>query len=270
MGDNVKAFSSATVEQLAKILGDAATGSCISIVFTELKLKDTSCESTKWRRINAVFQTELRITGSANSLLRFIQLLLAPVRFIDEAPRFVQVQSSLNAVLSMEGLKYTDAGEFIHVERVTTLSEATKRRDALMTKLGGRGIHSEVLRFCREELLDENYFHALFEATKGLAERIRKMTGLNDDGVALVEKAFSVKAPILSINTLATSTECSEQNGFAALLKGCFGILRNPLAHTPKCLWKGEDDVADYFSLLSLLHRKLDVACRPPLASKND
>jgi len=41
----------------------------------------------------------------------------------------------------------------------------------------------------------------------------------------------------------------------AQLLKGCFGAIRNPLAHEPKILWQGEDDAADYFSLVSLLHR---------------
>ncbi len=46
----------------------------------------------------------------------------------------------------------------------------------------------------------------------------------------------------------------------AALLKGCFTAVRNPLAHEPKLLWQGEDDAADYLTLISLLHRKLD-AC---------
>ncbi len=36
--------------------------------------------------------------------------------------------------------------------------------------------------------------------------------------------------------------------------------VRNPLAHEPKLLWQGEEDAADYLSLISLLHRKLDGA----------
>ncbi len=50
----------------------------------------------------------------------------------------------------------------------------------------------------------------------------------------------------------------SEHKGFAALIKGCFGAIRNPLAHEPKILWDGEDDAADYLTLISMLHRKLD------------
>jgi uncharacterized protein (TIGR02391 family) len=78
------------------------------------------------------------------------------------------------------------------------------------------------------------------------------------DGAALVDRVFSIENPVLAINSLQTETEKSEHKGFAALLKGCFAAVRNPLAHEPKILWEGEDDAADYLSLISLLHRKLD------------
>jgi uncharacterized protein (TIGR02391 family) len=115
-----------------------------------------------------------------------------------------------------------------------------------------------VLKYCRSELLQDNYFHAVFEATKGLAQRIREMSSVEADGAALVDRVFSIERPVLAFNTLRTETERSEYKGFAALLKGCFAAVRNPLAHEPKILWEGEDDAADYFSLISLLHRKLD------------
>ena len=72
------------------------------------------------------------------------------------------------------------------------------------------------------------------------------------------DNVFSVNEPVLAFNRLETETEKTEHKGFAALLKGCFAAIRNPLAHEPKILWKGEDDAADYFTLISLLHRKLD------------
>ena len=73
-----------------------------------------------------------------------------------------------------------------------------------------------------------------------------------------MDLVFSIERPVLAINSLQTETEKSEHKGFALLLKGCFAAIRNPLAHEPKILWQGEDDAADYFSLISLLHRKLD------------
>jgi len=115
-----------------------------------------------------------------------------------------------------------------------------------------------VLKYCKIELMQDNYFHAVFEATKGLAQRIRDMSGIQADGAALIDRVFSIEQPVLAFNTLQTDTEKSEHKGLAALLKGCFAAARNPLAHEPKILWDGEDDAADYLSLISLLHRKLD------------
>ena len=91
------------------------------------------------------------------------------------------------------------------------------------------------------------------------------MSGVQADGAALVDRVFSIDRPLLALNSLTSETERSQHKGFAALLKGCFAAVRNPLAHEPKILWEGEDDAADYLSLVSLLHRKLDdcVSTRP-------
>ena len=65
--------------------------------------------------------------------------------------------------------------------------------------------------------------------------------------------------PVLALNTLQTDTDRSEHKGFAALLKGCFAAVRNPLAHVPKTNWPmSEQDALDILTLVSLIHRKLD------------
>ncbi len=120
-----------------------------------------------------------------------------------------------------------------------TLDEAEVRARTIQAKFKGRRIHPEVLKYCRAELMRDDYFHAVFEASKGLAQRIREMSGATGDGAALVEQVFSLEQPLLAFNSLRTDTEKSEHKGFAALLKGCFGAVRNPLAHQPKLLWQG-------------------------------
>jgi len=82
----------------------------------------------------------------------------------------------------------------------------------------------------------------------------------------LVDKVFSIDKPLLAFNALYTETEKSEHKGFAMLLKGCFGYVRNPLGHEPKLLWNSEDDAADQFTLISMLHRKLDQCFKIPLS----
>jgi len=72
-----------------------------------------------------------------------------------------------------------------------------------------------------------------------------------------------VKAPILSINALSTETEQSEQKGFSNMLIGIFGAIRNPTAHAPKISWPiTEQDGLDIFSMVSFVHRKLDVTTK--------
>jgi uncharacterized protein (TIGR02391 family) len=219
---------------------------------------DNSGESTKWRRLHWIFQDSQRNYGCANKILDFIQAYLAPVRFIGNKELFEAERTRLNIILAFSGIEYGADGQFRQREAVKTISDAERRVRTIQSKFQGRRIHPEVLKYCKVELMQENYFHAVFEATKGLAQRIRDLSGIQADGAALIDRVFSIDQPILAFNTLQTDTEKSEHRGFAALLKGCFAAARNPLAHEPKILWDGEDDAADYLSLISLLHRKLD------------
>jgi hypothetical protein len=54
-----------------------------------------------------------------------------------------------------------------------TIDEAKVRANRLRSELERRHVHSDVLAFCRAELLQENYFHAVLEATKSVSEKIR-------------------------------------------------------------------------------------------------
>lgn len=243
---------------MARFLGDCGTGSEITRVLNDRGIIDGSGESTKWRRLLWVFQDTQRKYGCSNKILDFIKAFLAPVRFVGNSDLFEAQRTQLNAILAFSGIVFGADGQFRQGEIAKTLSEAERRVQTIRSKFQSRRMHPEVVKYCRTELMQDNYFHAVFEATKGLAQRIRDMSGIQADGFALVDRVFLIEPPILAFNTLQTETEKSEHKGFAALLKGCFAAARNPLAHEPKILWDGEDDAADYLSLISLLHRKLD------------
>jgi len=246
------------IEALARLLGECGSGTDITRVLNDRSLGDNSGESTKWRRLYSIFLECQRRDNCANRVLDFIQSFLIPARFVGRNQEFEDQRQQLNTILAFSGLEYGKDGKFRHCNAVHTLDEAEQRVQTLRSKFQGRVIHSEVLKYCRAELLQDNYFHAVFEASKGLAQRIRSMSGIQTDGAVLVDKVFAVERPVLAFNSLQTETEKSEHKGFASLLKGCFSAVRNPLAHEPKVLWQGEDDAADYLSLISLLHRKLD------------
>ncbi len=264
----VPVLSEGQIEALAKLLGDCGTSSDISRVLSDRGLNDNSGESTKWRRLYWVFLDVQRKDKCSNRVLDFIQSYLTPARFVRRSEEFNQHRDELNSILAFSGLEYGSDGGFYQRGIATTLYEAEKRVRTIRAKFQGRRLHLEVLKYCEPELLQDNYFHAVFEATKGLAQRIREMTDIQLDGSALVDRVFSVDRPLLAFNSLRTETEKSEHKGFAALLKGCFAAVRNPLAHEPKILWEGADDAADYLSLISLLHRKLDECVYTGLGEK--
>jgi uncharacterized protein (TIGR02391 family) len=258
----IPSFPEGQVEVLSKLLGECGSGSDIDRVLRDRGLADKSTESTKWRRLYFIFLEIEYKDGCSNRVLDFVQAFLTPARFVGRGEEFEGHRQRLNSILAFSGLEYGKDGRYRTREAVQTLDEAEARVRTIQAKFKGRRIHAEVLKYCNAELLQEDYFHAVFEASKGLAQRIRDMSGAHSDGAALVDQVFSVEQPLLAFNSLRTDTEKSEHKGFAALLKGCFGAVRNPLAHQPKLLWQGEDDAADYLSLISLLHRKLDDCVR--------
>lgn len=259
-----KTFTEGAVEAIAKLLGDCGSGSDINRVLSDRGLIDNSGESTKWRRLYAIFLTSQKQHGCSNQIIDFIQSFLIPARFVGRSDQFEIVRHELNAILAFEGLEYGEDGRFRTRKAASTLTEAERRLQTLKSKFQGRVLHSEVLKYCRTELLQDNYFHAVFEASKGLAQRIRELSGVELDGAALIDKVFSIEDPVLAFNALQTETEKSEHKGFAALSKGCFAAIRNPLAHGPKLMWNGEEDAADHLSLISLLNRKLDNCVKIP------
>ncbi len=122
-------------------------------------------------------------------------------------------------------------------------------------------MHAEELNYSRAELLDENYFHVVFEAVKGVAERIHLLSGLTGDGADLVNKVFAGQQIALAFGPLTTESGKSEQKGFANLSIGLFDAVRNPLARAPKTNRPmSEQDAPDVLTLVWLIHRKLDGA----------
>ena len=193
---------------------------------------------------------------------------MKPVQYTADPQGFAGRRDHLNAVLSFSGLYVGDDGKVRWSPKATNLDEALERAGRLHAALVNRGVHDDVLQYCRAELLQENYFHAVFEATKSIAAKIRSLSGLTSDGAELAQSAFGLpkdgSPPLLAINGLKTDTDRGEQRGFTNLLIGLFGTVRNPLAHNPKIEWPMEErDALDILTLTSLIHRKLDRARRP-------
>lgn len=267
--ETIPVFDSQHLEAACKVLADTEhglSGTEIGDILRDCRIADPTPDLTKWRRLfNALAEVQ-NARQFGNYLIMFISRALNPVSYASNREKFVWRRSKLNVVLAFSGFNVREDGKVIRAPIETTLKGARARAGALRSALEDRHAHAETLKYCREELLDDNYFHAVLEAIKGVAERIRNLAGLTTDGADLVTTAFSVKSPVLSINALKTETEISEQKGFSNILVGLFGVARNPTAHAPKIAWPmTEQDALDILSLISFAHRKLDGAVKHPI-----
>lgn len=248
---------------VCRALGEAVRGHQIDELIAALKTSEQEGEArnTKWKRLfNAVAVAENR-QGDGRPLLRLVGEVMQPVRF-QSAAEFEAHRVAVNERLLLSGYRVREDGKVARVSRATTLSEAQERADALRAELARRDVHPDVLNFCRAELVQQNYFHAVLEASKSVAEKLRDLSGLHGDGSSLVDSTCSVSSgPIVAFNALSTDWERSEQTGLATLMKGLFGVFRNPTAHAPKVRWAtSRKDALDVLTLASMLHRRLDSA----------
>lgn len=264
MPPTVPAFPATAIEAVVRELAETVTGSQIPSVIAPLKIDESggAAGTTKWKRLfNAVVVAQNR-QRDGRPLIRLIAEAMSPVRF-NSVETHTQARHAVNERLILYGYEVRSDGKVATAMRAATLDEAQRRADDLGSALRDRAIHDRVLEFCRPELLQQNYFHAVLEAAKSVADRIRDMSGLEKDGSGLVDAATSTKhgVPLIAFNGLVTEWERSEHVGLAMLAKGLFSAVRNPTAHAPKVNWAVDrQDALDVLTLASLLHRRLDAA----------
>jgi len=264
----VPPFDDNVLEKICDILGDTyegLTGSEIGGLLRRLGIEDPSPMMTKRKRLFEALKKRQERDRCGNNVVAFIYAAMDPVRYVGMEERFERFRSQLNKVLAFAGYQLGEDGKLYTASPAKTLTEAEERANRLREELRRRKVHPDVLKFCRAELIQQNYFHAVLEAVKSLADKIRQKTGLKEDGVKLIEQALggieSHRLPLLAFNKLETQSERSEHLGLMNLLKGLFMAFRNPIAHEPKIYWPiNEQDALDLLSLISLLHRRLDEA----------
>lgn len=271
----VPTIDAATLEALCAVLGDTGdglTGSEIGALLRHCQIADVAPGITKRHRLYEALAARQEHDGVANNVIAFVQAALHPARYVGKSQLFEERQASLNGVLALAGLRVDEEGRVATAQRARTASEAEQRAGRLRAELVRRQVHADVLKACRAELLEENYFHAVLEATKSMAEKVRQLSGLPLDGSELVDEAFGTRDrdrrprnPILALNTLRSISEQSEQRGMMHLMKGIFAVFRNPTAHELKARWAvDEREALDLLTMVSVVHRRLEGAVRVP------
>ncbi|WP_330330403.1 TIGR02391 family protein [Streptomyces sp. NBC_00536] len=120
-------------------------------------------------------------------------------------------------------------------------------------------LHSAVRSRALARLTSGHGDEAVEEACKSVGARLRHLSGLDDDGTSLVTNTLGSRR-LIAINDGATKSEISEQDGYMHLGMALFRAARNPRAHRPSDPNFNADEVVEWLSVASALHRALDRA----------
>lgn len=178
---SVQPWPGENIQGVADVLGatdTGLTGSEIGHLLRVVKAPDPTPDATKRHRLYNGLAQKQNDTGFANSTVAFIREAMAPVRSRNEPKLFSLRQQDLNEVLVHIGLRVNDKGQVARGPQAETLSEAAERAGSIRAELRCRGTHDEVLRYCTDEILAKDNFHAVLEAAKSVPDRIRSLTGL--------------------------------------------------------------------------------------------
>lgn len=212
------------------------------------------------------FVNEFNSNRSTKRIKAFLEAVFNPVLHTNRRKAYERLVEDINKPLMLHGCEINGEGKLSAIVQARSLAEVDRRTDEFRTELSKRNIHQRVMHYCRPDLLRKDYQSAVLEAAKGLAERVREMTGRGDDGTTLFDASFSKSDPYLFLTDLADDSKRSEQNGLRELMNAIFHLLRNPLSHTPKIRWNiNRNEALDVFVLISLAHKYLDECYSNPL-----
>jgi uncharacterized protein (TIGR02391 family) len=91
---------------------------------------------------------------------------------------------------------------------------------------------------------------ALKEVNLAIKDHVKRKTGEELDGAALMQRAFSMKAPLIALDDMSTETGKNIQVGYMQIYSGVMTGIRNPKAHANVLI---DDKRARHFIYLASL-----------------
>ena len=256
----ISRFDDLALKNFAAVLADILTHGKITDMLELCNIPKAE-GTNKPDRIFYALKRIQDINGCGNNVIDFIQKTITPKRY-DDNQQFDQHRAAINEKLLYEGYEINEKGQVMQCKKAQTITEAKERSQKIKTKIRGMKIHSEIIKYCDEEWLNEDYFHAMEEVAKSVFDRLRQMTGIQQDGGALATACFSLGQsgiPVLALNRLETESEQSEQKGFMNFCIGFYGLYRNPKAHNARVNEEVKlEQFAEVLIVASIIHERLD------------
>jgi uncharacterized protein (TIGR02391 family) len=122
-----------------------------------------------------------------------------------------------------------------------------------------RNVHAALPVVVRRLFDNGHYSQATFEAFKYLDNVVKKVSGLDKSGKALMMEALKEVSPLVQLTPLADETDRNEQEGFKFLFAGSMVAIRNPRGHEHD-VEDSLDTCLDHLGLASMLLRRLEEA----------
>lgn len=123
-------------------------------------------------------------------------------------------------------------------------------------------LHQNVVKIARTRYESGHYADSVEAALKSVNERVREAVkaerGIEMDGAALMQYAFSLDKPILRLGDLTTTSGKNMQVGYLQIFAGSMTGIRNPKAHGN--IQIDAIRAVHFLFLASLLMHKLDEA----------
>lgn len=255
-----KSFDDIALRNISNIISDILTHSKIANFLSNCNIPEAGGNNKTDRIFNALKEKQ-RQDSCGNNVLAFIVQVINPKRY-DNETEFEKDRRRMNEKMLYEGIEINQQGVPQQVDKAKTINEAKERSLRIKEKVHGIAIHRDIIPYCEEEWLTENYFHAILEITKSVAEKLRQKGGFFSDGAELVDECFGLgkdKKPMLAFNMLKTESDESEHKGFSNFCKGFFSMYRNPKAHNPKIMEDTQlSEMTEVLVIASIIHNKLE------------
>lgn len=255
--DDGRLIRGSTLEEVARVIGDAYTGTQLERFLTESGIPREYVPEfdagTKWVFVYDVL-VALAEGGAAQrrELRGFLGEWLDHRLHSGPEP---ELQARLARDLARQGWFVREARLVIGdpVYDQPAAGEAVAR-DARLAAL-----HPKVLEVSATLFEQGQAAAAILEAFKAVNNRAKLLSGLDADGKDLMARAFRPEGPVLSLADLGTETGRNVQAGYHQMFMGAVVGIRNPRAHE-QFEAMNENEALEELGFASLLMRRLDDA----------
>ena len=117
-------------------------------------------------------------------------------------------------------------------------------------------IEDELWESIESNFTSGKYTNAINDAMLFISNLIRDKADLEDDGVKLVNNAFSKNNPKIKVSKLENETEKAMQDGTANILRGMYQLIRNPRHHEK--IEDNERDAAGIILFINYMYNIID------------